>query len=104
MTPLVARSIHLTAIRFLELKRLAGFLENRQTKVARFTVLQPGRLYPQEIYPDTHFCHRLNRPQGHSAAGRITSMKKTNDPFGNRTGNPPASSVTACPINLAMTN
>jgi hypothetical protein len=49
MTQLIARFIHLRALRFLELKRLAGFLENPQMKVARFTVLQPGRLYPQEI-------------------------------------------------------
>lgn len=56
MKQLVARFINLIALRFPELKRLAGFLQNSQMKVARFTVLQPGRLYPQEIYPDTHFC------------------------------------------------
>jgi hypothetical protein len=28
---------------------------------------------------------RLSQPQGHSVAGRIKSMKNTNDPIGNRT-------------------
>jgi len=27
----------------------------------------------------THFCWRLSRPQGHSAIGRIMSMKNSND-------------------------
>jgi hypothetical protein len=34
---------------------------------------------PQGNIPDTHFCYRLNRHQGHSAAGRIMSMKNSND-------------------------
>jgi len=29
--------------------------------------------------PGTHFCQRLSRPQGHSAIGRIMSMKNSND-------------------------
>ena len=33
--------------------------------------LPPGNI------PGTHFCYRLSQPQGHSAAGRIMSMKKT---------------------------
>ena len=32
--------------------------------------LPPGNI------PGTHFCWRLSQPQGHSAAGRIMSMKK----------------------------
>jgi hypothetical protein len=35
----------------------------------------PAALYPQVSLllkiPGTHFCYRLSRPQGHSAAGRI---------------------------------
>jgi len=34
---------------------------------------------PQGNIPGTHFCLRLSRPQGHSAAGRIMSMKNSND-------------------------
>jgi hypothetical protein len=35
--------------------------------------------------PFTHFFKRLSRRQGHSAAGRIMSMKNSNDTIGNRT-------------------
>ena len=35
--------------------------------------------------PGTHFCSRLRRPQGHSAIGRIISMKNSNDTIWNRT-------------------
>jgi hypothetical protein len=30
--------------------------------------------------PGTHFCKRLSRPQGHSAIGRIMSMKNSSEP------------------------
>ena len=33
----------------------------------------------------THFCQRLIQPQGHSAVGRIMSMKNSSDTIGNRT-------------------
>jgi hypothetical protein len=32
--------------------------------------------------PGTHFCYRLSRPRGHSAIGRIRSMKNSNDTSG----------------------
>jgi len=35
--------------------------------------------------PGTHFCQRLSRPQGHSAIGRIMSMKNSNDTIWSRT-------------------
>ena len=35
--------------------------------------------------PGTNFCQRLSRPQGHSATGRILSLKNSNDTIGNRT-------------------
>jgi len=31
---------------------------------------------PSGNTPDTHFCYRLSRPQGHSVTGRIMSLKK----------------------------
>jgi len=34
--------------------------------------------------PGTHFCYRLSRPQGHSATGRIMSLKNSNETIGNR--------------------
>jgi hypothetical protein len=39
---------------------------------------------PRKI-PGTHFCYRLSRPQGHSAAGGIRSIEKSNNLIGNRT-------------------
>jgi len=35
--------------------------------------------------PGTHFCYRMSRPQGHSATGRIMSLKNSNDTIENRT-------------------
>jgi hypothetical protein len=35
--------------------------------------------------PGTHFCQRLSRPQGHSAIGKIMSMKNSNDTIWNQT-------------------
>ena len=43
--------------------------------------------------PDTHFCYRLSRPQGHSAIGRIMSMKNSNDTSWDRTSNLPICSA-----------
>ena len=49
--------------------------------------LPPGNI------PGTHFSSRLNRPRGHGAAGRIMSMKSSNDTIGNQTHNLPACSA-----------
>jgi hypothetical protein len=38
----------------------------------------PAAFTPGNI-PGNHFCWRLRRPQGHSATGRIMSMKKSSD-------------------------
>jgi hypothetical protein len=51
-------------------------------KVARPTHRPP--LPPGNI-PGTHFYYRMSQPQSHSAAGRIMSMKNSNDIIGNRT-------------------
>jgi len=45
----------------------------------------------------THFCKRLSHPQDHSAAGRIMSMKNSNDNIGNRTRDLPACSAVPQP-------
>ena len=37
----------------------------------RLSALRTGRILPPGNSPGTHFCYRLNRPQGHSAIGRI---------------------------------
>ena len=49
----------------------------------------------------THFCWRLSEPQGHSAAGRIMSMKNSNDTIGNRTRDLPACSAVPQPTALS---
>jgi hypothetical protein len=40
---------------------------------------------PPRNTPGTHFCYRPSRPQGHSATGRIMSLKYSSDTNGNRT-------------------
>jgi len=57
------------------------------------SVVRTGRLNPPGNAPGTHFCYRLSRPQGHSAAGRIMSMKNSNDTIGNRTRDLPKSQI-----------
>ena len=44
-----------------------------------------------------HFCQRLSQTQGHSAAGRIMSMKNSNETIGNRTRDLPACSAVPQP-------
>ena len=40
---------------------------------------------PPGYSPGTHFCLRLSRPHGHSAIGKIMSMKNSNDTIWDRT-------------------
>jgi hypothetical protein len=61
------------------------FQNNRHMKVVRLSALRTGRLYTPGFFPGTHFCQRLGRPQCHSAAGEIMSMKNSNDTIENRT-------------------
>jgi len=56
-------------------------------------------LLPGNI-PGTHFCYKLSQPQGHSAAGRIISMKNSNDIIGNRTRELPTCSAVPQPTAL----
>ena len=54
-------------------------------KVVRLSALCTGWLYIPGNIPGTYFCHRLSKPQGHSAARRIMSMKNSNDTTRNQT-------------------
>jgi hypothetical protein len=69
--------------------RLPEFQDDRHVKVVRLSALRTGRLYPPGNIAGTHFCYRLSRPQGHSAAGRIMSMKISSDTIENRNRNLP---------------
>jgi len=60
------------------------YLDNWHMKVVRLSALRTGRLYSPESIPGTHFSYWLIRPQSHSEAGRIMSMKNSSDPIGNR--------------------
>ena len=48
---------------------------------------------PPRNTPGTHFCWRLSLPQGHSATGRIMSLKNSSDTIGNGTRDMPVCSV-----------
>jgi len=73
------------------------FQDSRHMKVVRLSALRTDRLYPPGNISGTHFCKRLSQPQGHSAAGRIMSMKNSIDAIGNRTGDLPACSAVPPP-------
>jgi hypothetical protein len=53
-------------------------------------------LTPENI-PVIHFCYRLSRPQGHSAAGRNMSVENSSDTNRNLNRDVPACSTTARP-------
>jgi hypothetical protein len=62
---------------------LPEFLENRNMKVVRLSAPCTGRLYPQEILVVLTSVRRLSRPQCHSVAGKIKSIKiNLDDPTG----------------------
>jgi hypothetical protein len=74
------------------------------SKVVRLSALHTGRLYLQGNIPATHFCYRLSQPQGHSAAGRIMSMKNSSDTIGNRTRELPTFSAVLQPLRHRATS
>ena len=71
--------------------------------MVRLSTLRTGRLYPPEIFLALISVKDLSRPQGHSAAGRIMSMKNSSDTIGNRTRDLPACSAVPHPTALPRT-
>ena len=56
--------------------------DSRHMKETGLSTLRTGRPYPPGDTAGTHFFQRLSRSQGHSAAGRIKSMKNPVTPSG----------------------
>jgi hypothetical protein len=57
---------------------------------------------PSGSIPGIHFCKRPSRPQSHSAAGRIISMKNSIDTIGNRSLDLPVCSAVHQPLGYRM--
>jgi hypothetical protein len=55
--------------------RLPGFSDSRHKNVARLSATRTDRFQPPKKFPHTHFCQNPSRPQGHSPAGSIRSIK-----------------------------
>jgi hypothetical protein len=73
------------------------FQDNRHMEVARLSALHTGHVYPLRYIPGTHFCYRLSRPQGHSAARRIMSTKNSSANIWNRICDVPTCSAVPYP-------
>jgi hypothetical protein len=70
-----------------ETSRLPHFLDNRHTNGGETLSLTRWPPFTPRKIPGTHFCWRLSRAQGHSAAGRIRSIEKSSDLVENQTRN-----------------
>jgi hypothetical protein len=66
-----------------KMSRFPNFLYNWITEGSEVISLKGQPPFTPRKIPGTHFCQRLSRPQGHNAAGRITSIEKSNDFIGN---------------------
>jgi hypothetical protein len=72
-------------------------------KVVRLSALSNRPHLPPENISGSHFCQRLSRSHGQSAAGMIMWMKNTNHTIGNRTRDLPACSAVPQPTALPRT-
>ena len=59
-------------------------------KVVRLSALRTDHLYTPGNTPGIHFCQRLSRARGHSAAALFKLMNNSFGPIGNRTRDLPA--------------
>jgi hypothetical protein len=86
------------------MSRLSHILDNRLTDGDEAVSLMRRLPFMHRKIPGTHFLYRLSWPQGHSAAGRITSIEKSNDFIRNRTRNLPACSIAPQPTTASSLN
>ena len=66
--------------------RKIRFQDNQHTKVVRLSIIHTGPFYPQQISLVLISVRDCVDPHGHSAAGRIMSMKNCNDIIGRKGG------------------
>jgi hypothetical protein len=70
---------------------------NRYMKMVRLSAVRTGRRDPHEVFLVLISVQRPSQPQGHSAAGRIVSVKISSDTIENRTRDFPACSIVIQP-------
>jgi hypothetical protein len=83
-----------------ETSRLPYFLHNRLTEGGEVVSFARRPPFTPRNIPDTHFCYRMSRLQGHSAARRMRSFEKSIDLIGNRNRDLLACSTVPQPITL----
>jgi hypothetical protein len=84
------------------MSRLPHFLDSRLIDGHEDVSLKRRPPSNRRKIPCTHFCYRLSRPQDHSAAERIRSIKKSNYFIGNRTRTLPGSNIVHEPNTLQL--
>jgi hypothetical protein len=85
------------------MSRLPHFLGNRLTDRGEVVSLALRPPFAPGKISGTHFCWRLSQPQGHTAAGKIRSIERSNDLVRNQTYNLPAHSTVPQPTTLPQT-
>jgi hypothetical protein len=86
MVKVKVKQSHYLPGNILKVPKVWGSQISRQSSHESGKVISPTHrppLPPRNI-SGTHFCYRLSQPHSHSAAGRIISVKNSNDTVGNR--------------------
>jgi hypothetical protein len=99
----IIEAIPLTGLRGPQIcntSRLPYFLDNRLTDGGEVVSLTRRPPFTPRNTSSTHFCYRLSRHQGHSAAGRIRSTEKSSDLIRNQTRDHPACIIVPQPTGL----